>query len=126
MEALVDAAVHLGFSRRVAEALGLQTVEGSALFARKSGRHLAELRNMVTSPGGTSAAAIRASAVASYLRSGIGFPDFVVWGGAPLDAPGYDLRAAGLFGPDWEAESGERWLAPSWREVPAPEPRRTY
>jgi pyrroline-5-carboxylate reductase len=33
-------------------------VEGSALFARKSGRHLAELRNMVTSPGGTSAAAI--------------------------------------------------------------------
>lgn len=58
MEALVDAAVHLGFSRRVAEELVLQTVEGSALFARKSGRHLAELRNMVTSPGGTSAAAI--------------------------------------------------------------------
>jgi pyrroline-5-carboxylate reductase len=58
MEALVDAAVHLGFSRRVAEQLVLQTVEGSAQFARKSGRHLAELRNMVTSPGGTSAAAI--------------------------------------------------------------------
>ena len=58
MEALVDAAVHLGFSRRVAEQLVLQTVEGSAAFARKSGRHLAELRNMVTSPGGTSAAAI--------------------------------------------------------------------
>jgi pyrroline-5-carboxylate reductase len=58
MEALVDAAVHLGFSRRVAEELVLQTVEGSAQFARKSGRHLAELRNMVTSPGGTSAAAI--------------------------------------------------------------------
>ncbi len=58
MEALVDAAVHLGFSRRVAEELVLRTVEGSALFARKSGRHLAELRNMVTSPGGTSAAAI--------------------------------------------------------------------
>jgi len=36
----------------------LRTVEGSALFARKSGRHLAELRNLVTSPGGTSAAAI--------------------------------------------------------------------
>lgn len=58
MEALVDAAVHLGFSRRVAEQLVLQTVAGSAVFARKSGRHLAELRNMVTSPGGTSAAAI--------------------------------------------------------------------
>ncbi|MGH2450129.1 MAG: pyrroline-5-carboxylate reductase [Candidatus Limnocylindria bacterium] len=58
MEALVDAGVHLGFSRRVAEELVLRTVEGSALFARKSGRHLAELRNMVTSPGGTSASAI--------------------------------------------------------------------
>jgi pyrroline-5-carboxylate reductase len=58
MEALVDAGVHLGFSRRVAEQLVLRTVEGSAAFARQSGRHLAELRNMVTSPGGTSAAAI--------------------------------------------------------------------
>lgn len=58
MEALVDAGVHLGFSRRVAEELVLRTVEGSAAFARQSGRHLAELRNMVTSPGGTSAAAL--------------------------------------------------------------------
>ena len=58
MEALVDAGVHLGFSRRVAEQLVLRTVEGSAAFARQSERHLAELRNMVTSPGGTSAAAI--------------------------------------------------------------------
>jgi len=58
MEALVDAGVHLGFSRRVAEELVLRTVEGSAAFARGSGRHLAELRNQVTSPGGTSAAAI--------------------------------------------------------------------
>ena len=58
MEALVDAAVHLGFSRRVAEQLVLSTVEGSAAFARRSGKHLAELRNQVTSPGGTSAAAI--------------------------------------------------------------------
>ena len=58
MEALVDAGVHLGFSRRVAEELVLRTVEGSAQFARRSGRHLAELRNMVTSPGGTSASAI--------------------------------------------------------------------
>jgi pyrroline-5-carboxylate reductase len=58
MEALVDAGVHLGFSRRVAEELVLRTVEGSAAFARRSGRHLAELRNQVTSPGGTSAAAL--------------------------------------------------------------------
>ena len=58
MEALVEAAVHLGFSRRVARELVIQTVLGSALFARESGGHLAELRNMVTSPGGTSAEAI--------------------------------------------------------------------
>jgi pyrroline-5-carboxylate reductase len=36
----------------------LQTVLGSALFAAQSDKHLAELRNMVTSPGGTSADAI--------------------------------------------------------------------
>ena len=58
MEALVEAGVHLGFSRRVARKLVIQTVLGSALFAEESGRHLAELRNMVTSPGGTSAEAI--------------------------------------------------------------------
>ncbi len=58
MEALTDAAVHLGFSRRVAEELVTQTVLGSANFARQSDRHLAEMRNMVTSPGGTSAEAI--------------------------------------------------------------------
>jgi pyrroline-5-carboxylate reductase len=58
MEALTDAAVHLGFSRRVARQLVTHTVLGSVLFARQSGRHLAELRNMVTSPGGTSADAI--------------------------------------------------------------------
>jgi pyrroline-5-carboxylate reductase len=58
MEALVEAAVHLGFSRRVAMDLVTQTVLGSALFAKESGMHFAELRNMVTSPGGTSAEAI--------------------------------------------------------------------
>lgn len=60
LEALVDAGVHLGFPRRVAEELVLQTMFGSTLFAMQSGKHLAELRNMVTSPGGTSAAALRA------------------------------------------------------------------
>jgi pyrroline-5-carboxylate reductase len=58
MEALVDAAVHLGFSRREARPLVIQTVLGSARFAQHSDKHLAELRNMVTSPGGTSAEAI--------------------------------------------------------------------
>jgi len=58
MEALVDAAVHLGFSRREARPIVIQTVLGSARFAQQSDKHLAELRNMVTSPGGTSAEAI--------------------------------------------------------------------
>ena len=58
MEALIDAAVHLGFPRHVAHDLVIDTLEGSTLFARQSGMHPAELRNMVTSPGGTSAAAL--------------------------------------------------------------------
>lgn len=58
MESLVDAGVHLGFSRRIALKLVTQTVLGSALFAQQSGMHPAELRNMVTSPGGTSAEAL--------------------------------------------------------------------
>ena len=58
MEALVDAAVHLGFPRHVAHALVVETLEGSAAFAKASGTHPAVLRNMVTSPGGTSAAAL--------------------------------------------------------------------
>ena len=58
MEALIDAGVHMGFPRRIAEEIVLQTVAGSVAFARDSGKHMAELRNMVTSPGGTSAEAI--------------------------------------------------------------------
>ncbi|MBA3714924.1 MAG: pyrroline-5-carboxylate reductase [Pyrinomonadaceae bacterium] len=58
MEALVDAGVHMGFSRQVAQELVLQTMLGSVLFAQESRKHPAELRNMVTSPGGTSAEAI--------------------------------------------------------------------
>src|SRR5919109_4029380 len=58
MEALIDAAVHLGFPRHIAHDLVIETLEGSTLFARQSGMHPAELRNMVTSPGDTSAAAL--------------------------------------------------------------------
>jgi pyrroline-5-carboxylate reductase len=58
MEALIDAGVHMGFSRRDAERLVIQTVRGSVAFAEKSGLHPAQLRNQVTSPGGTSAEAL--------------------------------------------------------------------
>lgn len=58
LEALVDAGVHLGFSRHIAEKLVLQTMRGSVEYAAQSGDHLAMLRNQVTSPGGTSAEAL--------------------------------------------------------------------
>jgi pyrroline-5-carboxylate reductase len=58
MEALIDAAVHLGFPRHIAHDLVIETLEGSTVFAKQSAMHPAELRNMVTSPGGTSAAAL--------------------------------------------------------------------
>lgn len=58
IEAMTDAAVHLGFPRHVARELVLDTMSGSAEFALQSGKHVAELRDMVTSPGGTSAEAL--------------------------------------------------------------------
>jgi len=58
MEAMIDAAVHLGFPRHLAYQLVTETMRGSIIYAMKSERHPAELRNLVTSPGGTSAAAL--------------------------------------------------------------------
>jgi pyrroline-5-carboxylate reductase len=58
MEAMIDVGVHLGFSRRDAERLVMQTMRGSVEYARQSSMHPAQLRNQVTSPGGTSAAAL--------------------------------------------------------------------
>lgn len=58
MEALTDAGVHLGFSSDMAKELVQETMLGSVRFAIESHKHPAELRNMVTSPGGTSAEAI--------------------------------------------------------------------
>jgi pyrroline-5-carboxylate reductase len=58
MEALIDAAVHLGWSRADAREMVIQTVRGAAMFAERSPVHPAEMRNLVTSPGGTSADAI--------------------------------------------------------------------
>lgn len=81
VEAMIDAGVHMGFSRREAQQLVLQTFEGSIALMRATGNHSAELRNQVTSPGGTTAAglyelekdAVRASLsraiFAAYRRS---------------------------------------------------------
>ncbi len=58
MEALIDAAVHLGFPRHIAHDLVIETLEGSTAFAKATAMHPAQLRNQVTSPGGTTAAAL--------------------------------------------------------------------
>ena len=58
IEAMIDAGVHMGFSRRDAEKMVLQTIEGTVALMRASGRHSAELKNQVTSPGGTTAAGL--------------------------------------------------------------------
>jgi pyrroline-5-carboxylate reductase len=53
IEAMIDAAVHIGLRREMATAMVLQTILGSAEYALQTGKHPAELRNQVTSPGGT-------------------------------------------------------------------------
>ncbi len=58
MEALTDAGVHMGFSREMSKELVQETMLGAVRFAMETNKHPAELRNMVTSPGGTSAEAI--------------------------------------------------------------------
>ena len=58
-ETMIDAAILLGLSRDVATDLIAQTIVGSAHMLRDSGRHPVELRESVTSPGGTTIAAIR-------------------------------------------------------------------
>ncbi|MCB9150154.1 MAG: pyrroline-5-carboxylate reductase [Caldilineaceae bacterium] len=58
IEAMIDAGVQMGFSRGDAQTIALQTVLGSAELMRQTGEHPAELRNKVTSPGGTTAAGI--------------------------------------------------------------------
>lgn len=58
MEALIDAGVHMGFSRRISEQLVVQTLRGSVDFYKSNDVHVAALRNQVTSPGGTSAEAL--------------------------------------------------------------------
>ncbi len=57
-EALIDAGVHMGLPRRIAESMVLQTLKGSASFYERAAQHPASLRNQVTSPGGTSAEAL--------------------------------------------------------------------
>lgn len=58
LEAMIDAGVHMGLPRYMAEELVHQTMLGSVRYAIETGTHAAQLRNAVTSPGGTTAAAM--------------------------------------------------------------------
>jgi pyrroline-5-carboxylate reductase len=81
IEAMIDGGVRIGLSRDLATEMVLQTFVGSARLAQETGKHPAELRNMVTSPGGTTveglhaleAAGVRAALIdavaAAYNRS---------------------------------------------------------
>ncbi len=59
VESMIEAGVHLGLPRSTATELVVQTVVGSAKLLRETGEHPTVLREQVTSPGGTTAAAIR-------------------------------------------------------------------
>ena len=73
IEAMIDGAVSIGLTRAQATEMVLQTVHGSALYAQKSGKPAAELRGMVTSPAGTTAAGLfeleKASVRAAIIES---------------------------------------------------------
>jgi len=58
MEEMIKAAVSLGMDEEMAKVLVFQTVTGSSEYANLAGKELGELRRMVTSPGGTTAAAL--------------------------------------------------------------------
>ncbi len=60
LESLIDAGVKLGMPADIARRLAIQTIRGSAALASETGKHPGELRNMVTSPGGTTAAGLHA------------------------------------------------------------------
>ena len=71
IEALIDGAVQLGMTNADARSLAVQMVYGSAALAKETNKHPAELRNLVTSPGGTTAAALLALEAGGFRKASI-------------------------------------------------------
>ena len=88
IESLADAGVLLGMPQDVARTLAIRTVLGSSELALQSGRHPADLRDMVTSPGGTTAAGLLA------LEEG-GFRAAVINAAKAAYGRGEEMGAAG-------------------------------
>src|SRR3990172_9327459 len=59
IESLIEGGVAVGLARDIAKELVLQTVAGSVSMIKATGKHLGELRDMVTSPGGTTVAGLK-------------------------------------------------------------------
>jgi pyrroline-5-carboxylate reductase len=53
LESMIDAGVLMGLPRQVSRQLVLQTVQGTVQMVRETGKHPAELKDQITSPGGT-------------------------------------------------------------------------
>ena len=69
IEALIDAGVYVGMARDVAKKLALQTILGSTRLVKETGRHPTDLKDMVTSPGGTTIEALKALEEAGFRAS---------------------------------------------------------
>ena len=115
LEAMIDAGVHLGLPRRIAEEMVMQTIKGSIEYYNQNDSHPARLRNQVTSPGGTSATAL-------YYLEKMGFRTAIsraIWA-AFTPVPRSWVKDANIRTPRTQrhshgSEAALRTLRPDWQ-----------